>query len=386
MKSDTPSNASDESKEMSDIIGSIYDAAIDPKRWIDVLEQATHFIDGVAASLYTKNAALPSGHIHYVTGISPEYQKSYFETYVGFDPTTTGQFIAEIDEPVGIEDILPYKDFIETRFYQEWVRPQGLVDCLNIVLDKSITNVAMFGVFRSERAGLADEHARRRMRLIAPHIRRAVMVGRMFDLKAAESATFADAFDGLSVGMYLVGSDGRLIHANVAGHALLDTTDVLRIFSGRLVACDAQADRTLRETFAASGQGDAALGTKGIAIPLLGRGGDHYIAHLLPLTSGARRQAGVVYAAAAALFVRKAELVTTSPPEAIGKTFRLTPSELRVLLAIVEVGGVPEVAAALGVAETTIKTHLSRLFEKTGAARQADLVKLFAGYAPLLVS
>jgi DNA-binding CsgD family transcriptional regulator len=65
----------------------------------------------------------------------------------------------------------------------------------------------------------------------------------------------------------------------------------------------------------------------------------------------------------------------------IGKTFRLTPSELRVLLAIVQVGGVPEVANALGVAETTIKTHLSRLFEKTGATRQADLVKLFAGYA-----
>jgi DNA-binding CsgD family transcriptional regulator len=59
----------------------------------------------------------------------------------------------------------------------------------------------------------------------------------------------------------------------------------------------------------------------------------------------------------------------------------LTPSELRVLLAIVEVGGVPEVAVALGIAVTTVKTHLGRLFEKTGATRQADLVRLVAGYA-----
>jgi len=51
------------------------------------------------------------------------------------------------------------------------------------------------------------------------------------------------------------------------------------------------------------------------------------------------------------------------------------------LLAIVEVGAVPEVAAALGVAATTVKTHLGRLFAKTGATRQADLVKLVAGYA-----
>jgi DNA-binding CsgD family transcriptional regulator len=55
--------------------------------------------------------------------------------------------------------------------------------------------------------------------------------------------------------------------------------------------------------------------------------------------------------------------------------------EMRVLLAIVEVGGVPEVADALGIAETTVKTHLGRLYQKTGAIRQADLVKLVAGFA-----
>ena len=53
----------------------------------------------------------------------------------------------------------------------------------------------------------------------------------------------------------------------------------------------------------------------------------------------------------------------------------------RVLIAIVEIGGVPEVAAALGVSDATVKTHLGRLFGKTGTARQADLVKLVAGYA-----
>ena len=51
------------------------------------------------------------------------------------------------------------------------------------------------------------------------------------------------------------------------------------------------------------------------------------------------------------------------------------------MLAIVEVGGVPETAAALGVAETTVKTHLHRVFSKTGASRQADLVKLAAGFS-----
>jgi DNA-binding CsgD family transcriptional regulator len=47
----------------------------------------------------------------------------------------------------------------------------------------------------------------------------------------------------------------------------------------------------------------------------------------------------------------------------------------------VKVGGVPEVAEALGVAENTVKFHLRHLFEKTGTGRQADLVKLVAGFA-----
>jgi len=75
-----------------------------------------------------------------------------------------------------------------------------------------------------------------------------------------------------------------------------------------------------------------------------------------------------------------------SAPEVIGKTYGLTPTELRVLLAIVDVGGIPEVATALGVAASTIRTHVGRLFEKTGAGRQADLVKLVAGFStPLAV-
>ena len=85
--------------------------------------------------------------------------------------------------------------------------------------------------------------------------------------------------------------------------------------------------------------------------------------------------------AAAALFVRKAELDSRSCGELLARTFELTPTELRVLLSIIEVGGVPETADAMGIAETTVKTHLHRVFSKTGTNRQADLVKLAAGFS-----
>jgi len=72
-----------------------------------------------------------------------------------------------------------------------------------------------------------------------------------------------------------------------ACHVLLDARDFLSVTGGRIVASDAKIDRAFRELFAAAGSGDAAVGTRGIALPLRARDGSHYVAHVLPLTSGA---------------------------------------------------------------------------------------------------
>jgi DNA-binding CsgD family transcriptional regulator len=370
-----------EAEIVSALVGSIYDTALDPALWPAALGKVSRFVGGPASGLYAKDATAKTGTIFYDDGgIDPHYVKLYFERYVKLDPSTTAHFFAEIDKPMSTVDFLPYDEFVETRFYKEWAQPQGLVDHVTAALDKSATSVAMFGVFRHERDGLVDDEVRRRMTLIAPHMRRAVLIGRVIDLKNAEAASFADTLDGLAAGMLLVDADGRIVHANASGHAMLAAGDVLRAADRHLLASDAQADQALRTVFASAGSGDAAVGITGIAVPLAARDGERYVAHVLPLTSGVRRQAGRSYRAAAALFVHKAALATPAPPEVIAKTYHLTPTELRVLLAVVEVGGAPEVAEALGVGETTVRFHLRRLFEKTGAKRQADLVKLVAGF------
>jgi DNA-binding CsgD family transcriptional regulator len=167
---------------------------------------------------------------------------------------------------------------------------------------------------------------------------------------------------------------------------MLAQGSLLRVVGGKLAPNDASAEQGLNEVYAMADGGDAAMGVKGIAIPLTARDGERHVAHVLPLTSGARRRAGSTYAAAAAVFVHKAALDSPPPQAVVAKLYKLTPTELRVLLAIVQVGGVPEVAEALGIAESTVKTHLMRLFAKTGTKRQADLVKVVAAYVNPLVS
>ena len=369
-----------DSKQLPALIGEIYDAVIDPAQRNDVLDKIASFTGGHSGGLLSKHSLSKSEVLYCYVGADPNSLQVYSESYPKLDPTADSPSFS-VEQVVSATDLVPYEEFRRGRFYREWARPHGWVDVASAVIEKSATSCTFLSVVRHEANGLVDDEMRRRMALLIPHVRRALLIGKTIHRKQTEAVCFSDVLDGLSSGMILVDANGRIVHTNNAGNAILDAADFLRAVCGRLVANDLAINAALREILVAASVGDAALGVKGIALPLTAHDGERHVAHVLPLTSGARREAGLAYNAVAALFIRKASLEPFSPPEVIGEMYKLTPTELRVLLAIVDIGGVPEVAAALGVAVTTVKTHLSRLFEKTGVARQADLVKLVAGFS-----
>jgi hypothetical protein len=121
----------------SALIGDIYDAALDPSRWVTVLAQTAGLVGGPAAALYSTDVANKIATVAYVYGMDPRYEKLYHDKYIKFDPATTGYNFSEIGTPIAAGDLLRYDEFLETRFHREWMRPQGLADCLHAILDKS---------------------------------------------------------------------------------------------------------------------------------------------------------------------------------------------------------------------------------------------------------
>lgn len=368
-------------KFLADLIGDIYDTTLDSKLWPSVLGKIAAYVGGPAASLFFKDVTSKTGETYYDNAfIDPHYIDLYFRKYIKLDPASTRQFFAEIDHPMATADLIPYEDFVTSRFYREWARPQGLVDFITVALDKSATGAIMFGVFRHERDGVATQDTRRRMRLLAPHMRRAISIGRLIDLSTAQAAMLADSLDGVKTALFFTDFEGRIVHANAAGHTMLSNGGVLSASKGCLMASDTDANSALQDALNAIRNGDAAAGSKGIIIPLASRAGDRFVASILPLTGGARQRMSTKYAASAVVFLHRPAFDAPSPPETIAKTYKLTPAELRILLAVVEIGGGPEIAATLGLAESTVKFHIRSLFDKTGVRRQADLVKLVAGF------
>src|SRR5215468_1935988 len=120
-------------EQLSTLIGEIYDAAMEPALWPGVLAQAARFVGGSAAAFYAKDAATKTGNVYYDSGgCDPHYKQLYFEKYIKIDPTTAGHCFAEIGQPVGTADVVPYQEFLQSRFYRDWVRPQELVDNVSV--------------------------------------------------------------------------------------------------------------------------------------------------------------------------------------------------------------------------------------------------------------
>lgn len=103
----------------------------------------------------------------------------------------------------------------------------------------------------------------------------------------------------------------------------------------------------------------------------------------LALRCGRQVAIDAVHLASIDLFV-----LTVDDPESamdrniaqVSEACGLTPTEERMLALIVE--GLDTIIAAkrLGIAPTTARTHLQRLFAKTGTARQSELVRFVATY------
>lgn len=368
--------------ELSRLISLIYDAALDESVWPRVLEETCRYAPGIAAVLASHDATDSRAQFHFSWGDDPAYTRSYIETYARINPLLLPLEIhGRPGEVLAIPDVLPYEEYLASRTYREWSRPQGYIDAINITLERTATSVVSVMVARHERHGMVDDESKRRMALLAPHFTRAVTIGKLVERKTVVADELTQVLDALGTAIYLVDEHRRVIHANASAQRLMHRADLVRLREQTVHVTDQAADRILQAALSSVGRGgDAALAAVEPGVVVRSTDGTPYVAHLLPLTSGARRQVASPNSAVAAVFITKAKLDGPHPLRALSKAYQLSLAELRVLMAVFEIGGVPEIAPVLGIAEPTVRTHLQRLFEKTGVNRQADLVKLVAGF------
>jgi DNA-binding CsgD family transcriptional regulator/PAS domain-containing protein len=274
---------------------------------------------------------------------------------------------------------------IRTRpFFTEWAVPAGYHDVAACIIARSETRRGIFQLHTPPTRDVVGPHDIAVVNLLFPHVRRAVAIGDLLDMRSIASAAFEATLDTLAVAVVLVDDGGRILHANAAAQKLFSAGGPVLSTRGELNTHQPSATAALKAAIARASLNESELGHGGIGVPIRGqddRAQAHSIAHVLPLKSGALRP-DLALGAAAAVFVTPPG--NHSPPqfEALAALYDLTPTEARVMIEIASGKNRAETASTLGIADSTVKTHLARVFEKTQTSEQSDLAKLVARLTP----
>lgn len=373
-------------EQLSSIIGDIYDCVLNPDGWASVCNRITETTDAAYTTIalastndsHGRFAAHSSWDAEQMRVLQVDYG---FEDIPGLKPAVIG----DIDTPLTTLSCLSEPELRATRFYQEWAGPQGLREgCMVKFVDTS-DRFGLLGTSIYADRDIISGEEQRFLALLSPHLRRAALIGDLLDQARVMAHFYRETLNALATPIVLTDAEGRILYANGSAERMLSGDAPIQSRAGLLQSQNPAMGGALLTAIAAAANADVTLGARGIGLPISGVGQSPAVAYVLPLTAGTARAA--FSPARAAVFV-STTISTTPIPEAVLITlYDLTPAEARVLLKIGSGVGATATALALGIGENTLKTHLNRIYAKTGTSRQPDLVKLIADIgAPLAVA
>lgn len=367
-------------KILIDIVGNIYDCVIDSQFWEPTMAaiQKTFRWHNLALSTISPQGNRPQVTVmigfpdeYRKMAVSPSYTSAILELWGGMAKIS----VAPLAEPLIQSEMGDVTTWSDNKYYRDFVKPQGIVDAVSIGLAREPEMIATLAGGIHGSSGPVTDTEMEGLRFIAPHLRRAVTIANLFDDMRTTNAMFSAALETSRAGILLVDQKLSVVHANALAQRMLAEGDPIREQQGRL----ALREELLHGALAAAASAQSLnLGRSGSGIPARRRNGSPVLLHVLPLNDG-RIRPGMVARATAAVFVAPSPASFNLPAEAISLLFDLTPAEARVMELIADGRDIIDAANVLGVAQSTVKTHLLRVYQKTGTRRQKDLATLARG-------
>ncbi len=372
-------------EKFSELIEVIYAAALDPSEWTEFGHLLTEATGSVLAGIGIFDLTTTRFIQTYGYGLPADYFER-LNAVSELNPLLPNAALSKPGDLLVNSMIIAEEDFVKSRFYLEFTGPLGLRDSMGLVCLRSGPRLAFVVANRSAAQPLYTDADGDLLRLLSPHICRAMTISDAFDLRTIKSDAIETALDGLSVGVFLVDSQGFVVHLNRAADRMAQQGHIITVRDQRLWPTNAASRAALTAALAQSAElgipasADAPM----IALHSTDSTTAGMIATLLPLRSTNQFTPTDPPRARWAVFVQDPHIAVPMPGEAFGKLYNLTPAELRVALALAP-GLTPEAAAEmLGLGLPTVRTHLQRIFAKTGTNRHTDFVRLMLATMPPL--
>ena len=280
-------------------------------------------------------------------------------------------------------DLVPAPVLRQTRFYREHMLQYPVEHMLTAVMsDGSLPGLAppmLLNLFRRPEQPDFDAADVARLELLYPHLLRAFDLHWLQRRRQEQVGLLHQFLDALDFGMVMLDPAAQALYVNHAARALAETP-VLARWLGQLPARVAAHDPLARLVHAAArGRGGGlVLGDEqtrliALALPIEER-------HRIAPEGAADRTAPP---GACMLLLAQQGHAPTGVPDFVTRLFGLSAAEARVVPLLLRGQAPAEIATALGVKLSTVRTQLSAIFAKTGAMRQQDLIRLLGSVPPV---
>ena len=348
-----------------DFLSRIYEAAFVPDLWPSVLDELCRVSGGIGAGLFTAD---PNGMRWVATDFMNELLADF--AALGQPEIDVRTLIGgRLDYPgfMREQDFLGDIDFGELPLYRDFLWPRGAGFCVGTPIRVPSGDHLVYSIEGRREDGPFSEAVVSRLDALRPHLARAAILSGRFAVEQAQVATETLSLIGLPAAV--LSSSNRAMAVNALFEPLIP--GIVEDRQTRLTFRDGGADALLEIALSSPN----ASTVRSIAL----RPGPEeapMIAHLVPVCRDARH---LFSFASWIMIVTRATSAKIPSADLIQGLFDLTPAEARVARGVAEGRTPQDLASGAGLSPATVRTQLKAVFAKTGASRQAELVRLLSG-------
>jgi DNA-binding CsgD family transcriptional regulator/PAS domain-containing protein len=369
-----------------DIISRIYATIEEPTGWAEVLRHLAELLRASVGTLDLYALTTQRGNIAASWNLDPDFGSTYSEHFAGKNVWMNSRRVREVPPGVVITGQMLVRDeeLERSEFYQELLRPQNIFHMIGGRVLEQRVSAATLSFLRPKSKGPFSADQVTLVEVLMPHLLRAAQVHSRITGIAEREEAVNDVLDRLPFGVVLVDRTGRPLLVNrtaseiaamedglvirregIAASSTGDTASLLRLISEASTACVVV--------------GRHSGGTLGLRRPSLK---PRLAVLVAPITSKSRFFAAE--GASAILFITDPTSYPLQASDAIVCLFDLTPAESKLCQHLAQGRSLEETAHALRISSNTVRTHLKRVFEKTGTHRQSELVVLLTKGVPFV--
>lgn len=353
----------------SELIDRIYECAVVPELWPDVLDELAALTDARGGLLFSARKQL----CWTASGVIREVFEDYVNDGWFMRCPRRPCLMSQTDPSFFVEHDLWSPEQIEVDpIYRDFFRPRGLGWSAGTGLQAPTGDTIVISIERTFERGPFEREFVDSLNTLRPHLARSALVSARLGLQRAKGA--AEALSALRLPALLLSETGAVVEANEWAQGL---SDHVRYGPGeRLILNDRNAQEILAAGLKALGA-PPADGPR--TFPLRDEVGKPLlILHLVPV----RRTAHDIFGQSFALLFATPVASARAPSVDILRTlFDLTPAEARVAQRLAKGDTLDAVAEAHGVSVNTVRNQLRAILEKTGCTRQSELTALLANVA-----